>query len=256
MAFKSLKVALLAFILLTGVNLNTYAVPIWGSLDSTRMTRDLQTDFTEFSNTITSSGSAITSSNTLSSSYLSSIDVLFYGWAGNANGILTATEQLALQNFVSGGGTLIAAADIFNINAINSATSMFGMTHTPVSNGATNVAPVSSHAITQGISQIHYNTESTFTLPGNAQVLFNNPGNDVFMAVMDQTTGFNDGKILVLGDHNILADYYAIADNALLYQNIVDWANQPNLVPEPNILALLGLGLFGISAFRRKRHNG
>jgi len=218
--------------------------------------RDLQTDFTEFSNTITSSGASITSSNILSSSYLSSIDVLFYGWAGTTAGILTASEQLALQNFVSGGGALIAAADIYNIDAINSATSMFGMTHTAVSSGGTNVSPVSSHAITQGINQIYYNTESTFTLPGSAQVLFNNPNNDVFMAVMDQTTGFNAGKILVLGDHNILADYYTLADNALLYENIVNWANQPASVPEPSILALLSLGLIGVGAVRRKQHYG
>jgi len=251
MVKKLLRFSLSIFVLL-GVSLNTYAVPIWGSLDNTRMSRELQSDFSGFSSTIASSGSTITSSNLLTSSYLSSVDVFFYGWAGTAAGILSTGEQSVLQNFVLGGGTLIATADIFNIDAINSTTSMFGMTHTPVSNGGTYTAPVAPHAITQGISQIYYNTESTFTMPGNAQALFNNPDGNVFMAVMDQTTGFNDGRLLVMGDHNILADYAQNADNALLYQNIVSWANQPGTVPEPSVMALLFLGLFSMAAFRRK----
>ena len=39
MAIQSLRFALVAFVLLTGVNFNAYAIPVWGSLDGTRMTR-------------------------------------------------------------------------------------------------------------------------------------------------------------------------------------------------------------------------
>ncbi len=249
---RTLRTALIALISALCVNFSAFAGPIWGSLDASRMSRPLTgTGFTQFNNTITGSGGTVTSASSITSGYLAGVDVFFYGWAGTNAGVLSASEQTALGDFVSGGGTFIATSDIYSLASINSATGQFGMTHTYVGHGGTYANAVSAHAITQGVTQAYYNTESTFSLPGNAQVLFNNPDGDVFMAVMDASTGYTAGQILVMGDHNILADYQNYADNAVLYQNIVDWAASAN-VPEPASIAIISFGLLAIGIGRRR----
>ncbi|MBD3369592.1 hypothetical protein GF402_04425 [Candidatus Fermentibacteria bacterium] len=116
--------------------------------------------------------------------------------------------------------------DIFPLNAYESFTSNYGVTNYTSISGSGDGYPVASHPITDGVTSYFFMTECTFTYGSDALLLGDNGSGSDFMIVMEEGTGFTEGgRILVLGDHNILTNtYIGSSDNTVLANNIAAWA--------------------------------
>lgn len=162
----------------------------------------------------------------LTENYLNGVDVFYTSLLSNSTGALSSAEQTALYDWISGGGTLIVTGDIFPLNAYESFTSNYGVTNYTSISGSGDGYPVASHPITDGVTSYFFMTECTFTYGSDALLLGDNGSGSDFMIVMEEGTGFTEGgRILVLGDHNMLTNnYIASSDNTVLTNNIAAWA--------------------------------
>ncbi len=185
---------------------------------------------------IQSNGGVIAAATpTLTAAYLSGVDVFYTSLLNTSTGTLSAAEQVALQNWISTGGTLIVTADIFPLAAYESFTSFYGVTgYTALFNcfAAGIGFPVAFHPITAGVTSYQYCTESTFTTGLDALILGNNGHGRDFMAVLEPATGFAaGGRILAIGDHNMFTQTFINSlDNIPLANNISKWACEPPIL--------------------------
>ncbi len=203
----------------------------WGSFDATRINYSAGQLTGSAHTTLVgiigaNGGTVVSPTPLLDAAYLGGVDVFYTSLLHNPNGILSGAEQTALQNWITGGGTLIVTGDIFPLPAYESFTSFYGVTnYISLSHNGTGY-PVATHPITTGVTSYYFMTECTFTYGSDAMLLGNNGlGND-FMIVMEPGTGFTaGGRILVIGDHNMFTNsYIGNADNTLLANNIAAWA--------------------------------
>ncbi len=206
----------------------------WGSFDGSRINyTDGQLTGNAHStlrSIITSNGGSIAPPTpTLTPAYLSTVDVFYTSLLSTSTGALAPAEQTALQNWIAAGGTLIVSADILSLPAYESFTSFYQVTNYQALSHSGSGSPVTAHPITNGVSSYAYATECTFTYGPDALLLGNNGFGNDFMVVLEPATGFlADGRILVLGDHNMLTNsLIGNADNTLLANNIAAWACTP-----------------------------
>lgn len=225
-------------VLLTQAN-QSYAAPVWGSFDATRLRyrgAELSTGIAHngLRRVITSTGGVIApGTSKLTSSYLSGVDVFYTSLLDPANpsrGTLSVSEQSALMAWVVGGGTLIVTS------AFDSFTSVYGLTGRVSHRGGPIVSVTADHPITTGVSRFSYTYEAEFSLPAEGLVLAKDSSGDPFMVVLEPDTGFHvGGRVVVVADHEVFSDgYISFPDNQRLAMNLAIWS-----VPEPTSLLLL-----------------
>ncbi|MGD9857938.1 MAG: DUF4350 domain-containing protein, partial [Planctomycetaceae bacterium] len=228
----------------------------WGSFDSSRIayTGGVLTTgdgYDEFRTIImANNGTLVSPTSTLTASYLNGIDVFYTSLLHDSNGTLSGAEQTALHDWISAGGTLIVTADIVALNGYNTFTSSYGVTNYQ-SQGLFSVPDgnaIATHPITENVNFYRGGSYSTFTFGQDALALFQDVGDSsTFMVVLEPGSGFNGGgRILVMGDHNILTDSFIDeigANNRILANNIAAWAASSS-VPEPRGLMLMAFAAF------------
>ncbi len=204
----------------------------WGSFDATRINYS-SGPLTGGAHTalvgiiVANGGTVISPTPVLDATYLGGVNVFYTSLLSTSTGALSGAEQTALQNWITGGGTLIVTGDIFPLAAYESFTAFYGVTNYTAISGSGNGYPVASHPITAGITSYYFMTECTFTYGTDAMLLGDNGAGSDFMIVMEPGTGFTaGGRILVIGDHNMFTNnYIGTADNTPLANNIAAWAN-------------------------------
>ena len=238
------------------------------SLADGSMTSALQGDISS-----TFPGSTLTASSTLTSSYLSTIQILIVssGTSDNtATTPLSSSEQTALLNFIKAGGGAIILVDNDTFagtptssNANNSFLSPFGLHITGTLNGvqAVNVTN-SSHPVTNGpfgpVTGYTTNFPGWFDILGPTAIgLANLASNNqvVLAAINPGTLMAGSGGVVFLGDANAVTDQFSNPSDVRLINNAIAFVG-PSLsaVPEPSSLVLGSLALVSVAVFAGVRH--
>jgi hypothetical protein len=215
-------------------------------------------------------GVQISGTGTLTSAYLSGIDVLLIEVGAGSfsyTTALSAPEQSALTTFVqSGKGVLIftdndaAAGQPTSSTVNNSYLSPFGLHATgTVNNGSAN-ATVTSPG-TSPVTNGPFGTVPNFTT--NFPGWFDNLGTATSLATLDANGqsaladligggfGAGSGPVVFFSDSSILADGVITTNSQDLVLNAISFVSP---VPEPSSLLLLGCGVAGAMSYgMRKR---
>ncbi len=210
----------------------------------------------------------ITSTGTLTSSYLSTINILIISdGTGNttATTALSAAEQTALLNFVRGGGSAIITVDNdtfqSGVSAINNSyISPFGLHVT----GTLNTSQFATATSTVGpilngpfglVSTLYSNYPGYFDSLGSfGTSLANLNANNIplIAEITPGSLGVGSGGVLFASD-NLLGDgSFNQSDNTRLFNNAIA-AFAPSAVPEPTSLLMLGSGMITVLMIARRR---
>ena len=228
------------------------------SLEAGSDMSDLRTDLTS-----TFSNVAFTESSTLTTAYLSTINILLIcAPAGSTTPItsLSSSEQSALLSFVDSGGSALIFCDNNDqfSAASNSMASVFGMDTTGDLNGKVTATVTDSNSpITNG----PFGSVSTFTtaypgwfdsLGSNATALADLPNSEPVLAEIDRgVLSPGSGQVILFGDADVIINTSFSGSNIPLINNAVASA-----VPEPtSCLSLISgliciLGFFGFNVKR------
>lgn len=209
-------------------------------------------NYTSIRSELAARGDTISTITNLTSTSLSGVDVFYTSLLNTSTGILSASEQTSLVDWVSGGGTLFAAGDISSwFPAYNSFLNPFGLGIGPsasVTNGTATVVDF-ANPITNGpnglVNTFDYATAGLYA-PGPYNTLAT-VGSDAILIQMD----FGLGQIVAIGDHNLFTDTYIGTNESNLFFNVLDSASTS--VPEPSTILLFSLGLLGLTVTKRKK---
>jgi MYXO-CTERM domain-containing protein len=216
----------------------------WGSFDTTRLAYDLADLAGERHDAlriqITARGDEVgAATGELTADYLAGVDVFYTsmlsdgtGPSAGAAGTLSLSEISALQEWVAVGGTLIVTVDSNGFDGPFPAVydtwlGDYGVGAFAFIFEQNSGAPFVVHPITEQVATIEWDGVVTFDFGADGFLLANGPGGtDPLIAVFEPATGFAaGGRLLVIGDHNMLTDNYIdFADNLRLAQNIAAWA--------------------------------
>jgi hypothetical protein len=197
-------------------------------------------------------GDTVVSLPTLSAAALAGVDVFYTSLLNTGTGILSAAEQSALVTWVSNGGTLFTAGDISVWRpAYNSFLSPFGINETADAVGGVAVVTAGPNAITNGpngsFASFNFVTGSIFG-PGAYTTLATAAGSPF---LIQQNVGL--GQIVAVGDFNLFTDSLRGANELALFLNVLDSSAGAAPIPEPTAMLLLGTGLAGVLARRRRK---
>jgi len=217
---------------------------IWGSFDASRINYANGTlvgaNHDDLRNLITTKGGIIAAPTvSLTTTYLSGVDVFYTSMLSTTTGALSAAEQTALIGWISTGGTLIVSAEVYPLAAYDTFSAPFGVTNYVSLSTTGTAAPTTFHAITQSVNTYKYYTNSTFSYGSDAQLLCDDGNGNALMVVLEPATGFfSGGRVLVVGDHNMFTDPFIVSDdNTKLADNMVKWACEPGSATCPNHVA-------------------
>ncbi|MEZ6234226.1 MAG: DUF4350 domain-containing protein [Phycisphaerales bacterium] len=245
------------FALCAGLACSPALAQVWGCFDSTRVNYvggvlNGGSAHTTLAGLITSTSATLApTTNELTPAYLATIDVFYTSLLTNNNVPLSGPEQAALQAWVGAGGTLIVTADIFNLPGYDSFSSFLGVTSYASVSGPNPAVVVAAHPITAGINSASFTTNSTFSVPADGLRIMDDGAANVFAVVLDPSTGHaGPGRMVVFGDHNMFSNSFINqADNTLLAQNLIAWANAggaPVCQPDLTTGAIAGLPGYGV----------
>lgn len=241
---RSLLLAPLALAAAVALVPTAASAATWGSFDASRLayaTGPLTgSAHAAFHDLITDHGDVVAPPTPeLTADYLATVDVFYTGMLSDgtgptagALGTLSLDEQAALTDFIEAGGTLVLTPDSNGFDGpfplvYDSWLQDYGVGDFVFVFGPGMGSPVVVHPITEGVTAYALDSTVTFTYPGQAQILGTAIGGlETLMVVLEPGSGFVEGgRILVLGDHNVLTDnYIAELDNLILAQNIIEWA--------------------------------
>ena len=222
-----------------------------------------------FYNGLTGHSSSI-ATGTLDTVNLSGVNLL---WAVQPADAYTAAELTAMANFLSGGGRIafmgehggFAPAENARINAALLALgSTISINANDVLDGGFRSAGVLdgqilNHPLTTGVSTYQYAAFAPLTISGSAQALM--LGEQPFgvnPSIMMAYQNIGPGSIFLITDQNVWdnSPTWGSFDNERMFENLLSGnTGAPPVggtVPAPATLGLLGAGLVGLSALRRR----
>ncbi|MET0025101.1 MAG: PEP-CTERM sorting domain-containing protein [Sedimenticola sp.] len=245
---KKVFSAIIASITLLGTTANAGVI---GSFDSTRAYSSYYlegSNYDDIRNAILADGHSVASStSTVTTSYLGSLDVFYTGMLDTA---ATASEITALQSFVTGGGTLVIGADNTAVNSLanyNSWFNPFGLSVTGGSASGGTWSTSTDDLLANGVAGTALGfLAGTDFAAGSYTTLATDSSGDAAVVSL----AYGSGLVIGLGDGNFNDDPASIQSQQF-FQNIM--SADSNQVPVPAPLALIGIGLAAIGFTTKKR---
>lgn len=219
-----------------------------------------------FYNGLTGHSSSI-ATGTLDTVNLSGVNLL---WAVQPADAYTSAELTTMANFLAGGGRIafmgehggFAPAENARINAALLALgSTISIQATVAVDGGFRSASVGdgqilSHPLTTGVNSYEYAAFAPLNVSGTAQILMR--GEDDPTTIMMAYQNIGPGSIFLITDQNVWdhSPTWGSFDNERMFENLLSGnTGAPPVggtVPAPATLGLLGAGLVGLSALRRR----